>query len=154
MELYLVQHAEAKTKDEDPERGLTDLGFANVRKTAGFVNKLDISVETIFHSDKLRAKQTANELAEAIKSVTELKQRSGIAPMDDISSMKDEIQRSDNNLMVVGHLPYMAKLASALLCGNEKQNAVCFQNSCIVMLIRDEENKGWSVKWMITPNIC
>ena len=154
MELYLVQHAEAKTKDEDPERGLTDLGFANVRKTAGFVNKLDISVETIFHSDKLRAKQTANELAEAIKSVTELKQRSGIAPMDDISSMMDEIQRSDKNLMVVGHLPYMAKLASALLCGNENQNAVRFQTSCIVKLIRDEENKGWSVKWMITPDIC
>ena len=154
MELYLVQHAEAKTKDEDPERGLTDLGFANVRKTAGFVNKLDISVETIFHSDKLRAKQTANELAEAIKSVTGLKQRNGIAPMDDISSMMDEIQRSDKNLMVVGHLPYMAKLASALLCGNENQNAVRFQTSCIVKLIRDEENKGWSVKWMITPDIC
>ena len=154
MELYLVQHAESKTKEEDPERGLTDSGFANVRKTAGFVKKLDISVETIYYSDKLRAKQTANGLAEGINSVTGLKQRDGIAPMDDISSMKDEIQGSDKNLMVVGHLPYMAKLASALLCGNENQNVVSFQNSCIIKLVRDEENKEWSVKWMITPDIC
>jgi phosphohistidine phosphatase len=154
MELYLVQHAESKTKEEDPERGLTDLGFVNVRKTSEFVKKLDISVETIFHSNKLRAKQTANELAVGIKSVTGLKQREGIAPMDDICSMKDEIQGSDKNLMVVGHLPYMAKLASALLCENENQNVVSFQNGCIVKLVRDEENKGWSVKWMITPDIC
>ena len=154
MELYLVRHAESKNKEEDPKRGLTDLGFVNVRKTARFVKKLDISVETIFHSDKLRAKQTANELAVGIKSVAGLKQRDGIAPMDDISSMKDEIQESDKNLMIVGHLPYMPKLASALLCGNENQNAVIFQNSCIVKLIRDERDKEWSLKWMITPDIC
>ena len=154
MELYLVRHAESKNKEEDPKRGLTDLGFVNVRKTARFVKKLDISVETIFHSDKLRAKQTANELAVGIKSVAGLKQRDGIAPMDDISSMKDEIQGGDKNLMIVGHLPYMAKLASALLCGNENQNAVSFQNSCIVKLIRDEGDKEWSLKWMITPDIC
>ena len=154
MELYLVRHAESKNKEEDPKRGLTDLGFVNVRKTARFVKKLDISVETIFHSNKLRAKQTANELAVGIKSVAGLKQRDGIAPMDDISLMKDEIQGDDKNLMIVGHLPYMPKLASALLCGNENQNAVIFQNSCIVKLIRDERDKEWSLKWMITPDIC
>lgn len=154
MELYLVRHAESKTKEEDPESGLTGPGFANVRKTAAYVKKLDISVEIIYHSDKLRAKQTANELAAGIKSVTGLKQRESIAPMDDISSMKEEIQGSDKNIMIVGHLPYMVKLSSALLCGNENQNVVSFQNSCIVKLVRDEENKGWSVKWMLTPDIC
>lgn len=154
MELYLVRHAESKTNAEDPERGLAYIGFANVRKTAGFVKKLEISVETIYHSGKLRAKQTAYELAVGVKSVTGLKQRKGIAPMDDISSMKDEIEGSDKNLLVVGHLPFMVKLTSALLCGNENKNIVSFQNSCIVKLVRDEEIMGWSVEWMITPDIC
>ena len=154
MKLYLIQHAESKSKEEDPERGLTDLGFENVKKVARFIKKFNISVETIYHSDKLRAKQTANELALSINATSGLKQREGIAPMDDITSMNDEISKGDKNLMIVGHLPYMAKLTSALLCENENQNVVSFQNGCIVKLVRDEENKGWSVKWMITPDIC
>ena len=34
MNLYLVQHAEAKPKQEDPGRPLTDKGYADIEKTA------------------------------------------------------------------------------------------------------------------------
>lgn len=154
MELYLVQHSESKSKEEDPERGLSDLGFSNIRKMAEFARKLDICVDTIFHSDKLRAKQTANELADAVHYMTGLKQRDGIAPMDEIIPMKDEINKSDKNIMIVGHLPYLDKLSSALLCGDQNKNILGFQCGCIVKIGKSERAEGWDLQWMITPGIC
>lgn len=154
MELYLVQHAESKSKEVDQERGLSDLGFANIRKVAEYAKKLNLSVDAIFHSDKLRAKQTASELSKTVKLITGLIQRDGIAPMDDINLMEDEVNKCNKNLMIVGHLPYLDKLASALLCGKESSNVVNFQYGCIVKLERKNGEDEWSLKWMITPEIC
>jgi phosphohistidine phosphatase len=56
--------------------------------------------------------------------------------------------------MIVGHLPFLDKLASALLCGNENQKVVSFQYGCIVKLVRNDETKAWSIKWMVIPDIC
>ena len=36
MHLYLIQHGEARTSEEDPERPPTDAGAANAKKTAAF----------------------------------------------------------------------------------------------------------------------
>jgi phosphohistidine phosphatase len=154
MELYLAQHAESKSKEEDPGRGLTDHGFTNIRKIARFAKKISLTVDNIYHSDKLRAKQTANELAKNIKTITGVNQRDNLAPMEDISSTREEIQMSNKNLMIVGHLPFLNKLTSVLLCGNENQKVVSFQYGCIVKLVRNNETKAWSIKWMITPDIC
>ena len=37
MKLYLVQHGEAKTKEEDPDRALTNTGKELSEKTACFL---------------------------------------------------------------------------------------------------------------------
>lgn len=153
MELYLARHAEAKSKDEDPRGGLSDIGFSNIRKVAGFAKKLHLSVDTIYYSNKLRAKQTAIELAKSITSPAGLKERDNIAPMDNISPMIEELSKRDKNLMIVGHLPYLSKLTSALLCGDANQETVSFQNGCIVKLVRNNGANGWSIIWMITPEI-
>ena len=153
MELYLVQHSESKSKEEDPERGLSDHGFANIRKMAAYAKKLNISVENIYYSNKLRARQTAEELAKTVIPAMGLKQREDIAPMDNVTSIKDEIKTRENSLMIIGHLPFMNKLASALLCEDEEKNIVSFLNGCIVKLSKNDETNAWSLKWMITPEI-
>ncbi len=155
MELYLARHAESNSLEEDPERGLSDLGFTNIRKVAGFLKNLDICVDSIYHSDKLRAKQTAYELAKTISATSGLKARDGIAPMDNIDPMKDEVNKRDKNLMIVGHLPYLSKLASALLFGDESKSVINFQPGCLAKLSRSDQNKNsWSAEWMINPAIC
>jgi len=53
MNLYLVQHTEAKQKEEDPERSLTDYGRACIRRVASYVARnTDIAVQRIIHSGK------------------------------------------------------------------------------------------------------
>ena len=45
MILYLVRHAEAKLEEDDPERHLSDRGYADVRKMARYTSAhLEIEV--------------------------------------------------------------------------------------------------------------
>jgi len=68
MNLYLVQHAEAKRKEEDPERPLSEKGRVDIRKVAVYIaGHINIKVSAIIHSGKTRARQTAEALAEYLR---------------------------------------------------------------------------------------
>jgi len=63
MRLYLVQHGKAKSKDEDPDRPLTDQGRNDIKKVAVFLaENAGLKVTSIYHSGKTRARQTAEVL--------------------------------------------------------------------------------------------
>lgn len=145
MELYLVQHGEAKAKDEDPERPLTEQGFENARKMAERASSLGIRVAEIRHSGKLRAQQTAEAFAEALGAP--LSESEGLLPKDEVAALADEVGERNENLMIVGHLPHLARLASRLLAGTEEPHLVAFQNCGIVRLDRDADER-FHVRWV------
>ncbi len=62
----------------------------------------------------------------------------------------------EENVMVVGHMPFMERLVSFLITGSENCRVYKFQNSGIVCLDmeRGEANKAdWFIKWTLNPNI-
>ena len=152
MKLYLVQHGKAASKETDPLRPLTEEGRADVRKVAEFIKPLSLSVDCIFHSGKTRAAQTAEILAGVIKSNNGTIERQGLAPNDNVTVIKDELSSAEGDLMFVGHLPFMGKLASLLTAGCESADVVEFKQGGIVCLGRCEDAK-WRVNWMITPEL-
>ncbi|MBN1898035.1 MAG: phosphohistidine phosphatase SixA [Spirochaetes bacterium] len=149
MMLYLVQHASAKSKEEDPERPLSDQGIEEITGVASYVSRLDLSIDKIIHSTKLRAKQTALILAEKLHPEDGVSEEQGLAPMDDPSGWFEKIRQMDQDLLIVGHLPYLEKMIALLLCQDDKKKIISFQMGCMVALERKEED--WSVKWMVTP---
>lgn len=66
MKLYLVQHGEAVSKQEDPERPLSEQGTRDVQAMAGFLKHAGIKVVRVWHSGKRRAEQTAIILAKVV----------------------------------------------------------------------------------------
>jgi phosphohistidine phosphatase len=54
--------------------------------------------------------------------------------------------------MIVGHLPFMEKLASLLVAGSEDADIVAFQMGGVVCLERDDVGV-WRVRWMVTPDM-
>ncbi len=52
MRLCLVQHGQAKTNQQDPDRYLTDKGQRDVRKMAAFLNPLGLCVDAVWHNGK------------------------------------------------------------------------------------------------------
>jgi len=80
MQLYLVQHGASKSETEDPQRGLTEEGRRVVEHLAHHLAAVGVAVERIEHSEKLRARQTAEILAAALHPREGTKQVSGIGP--------------------------------------------------------------------------
>ncbi len=152
MKLFLIQHAQAKNKEEDPQRPLTDEGKANIKKVAQHVARTIPEIAEIWHSEKLRAKQTAQILAEVLKISDKLKECPGLTPNDTVGPVKERLMEIKENLAIVGHLPFLEKLASTLLSHSQEASIISFAMAGIVCLNRDQEN-NWSVEWMITPDV-
>ena len=72
--------------------------------------------------------------------------------MDDVTSFAKDLSSSDN-LMLVGHLPFMEKMTSHLTAGTIETLIFKFQNGGIVCLDEDTENNTWFIKWTLMPNI-
>jgi len=150
MKLYLVQHGEAKSEAEDPERSLTARGEKEVRRVATVAKKMDIRASKIYHSGKRRAQQTAEIIASALTLPVESAQ--GLNPLEDVRPWAERISKEAKDLMIVGHLPFLEKLASLLLCGDESARVVLFRYEAIVCLDQ-KEDKSWGVRWILTPEM-
>lgn len=149
--LFLVQHGEAKPAHEDPERGLTPHGIQQTMRIARHVREMGIEVRTVYHSGKLRARQTAEILCTNTLSLTP-RETDGLAPKDDPLTWKARLSEVEGNVMLVGHLPHLELLATELLIGGTVQPFIAFNNSGIVCLERSEADR-WTLLWMITPEI-
>jgi phosphohistidine phosphatase len=152
MNVYLVQHAKATSKEIDPKRPLSEMGTREMRKVAAFIKPLNLKVDYLWHSEKTRAIQTANTLKEAIKINKVVNSRNDIGPTDDVTKLAKELQSATDDIMIVGHLPFLSKLASLLLTGSESANIMSFKNAGIVCINRSDE-KLWQIEWIITPEI-
>ena len=152
MKLYLAQHAKAASKDIDPQRSLTEEGLRDIQKIAAFIYPLNLSVDYLWHSGKKRAQQTAVFLAEVLTINTEHAAHDGLAPNDDVKAIENQIMSLKQDVMIVGHLPFLSKLASLLLTGCESPDTVSFQNAGIVCLHCPDDGQ-WQFDWMIIPQL-
>lgn len=152
MRLYLIQHGEATSEQVDPLRPLTDKGQEDIRRIASFLKEAKVRPTLIYHSEKLRAKQTAEIIASTMALNELLRERKGLLPQDAVNVVAQEILPSVRDLMIVGHLPFLSKLAALLLIGKEEGNLIAFQQGGVVCLQR-AENQCWQVAWMVVPEI-
>jgi len=152
MKLYLVQHAKAKPKDLDADRPLSEQGLEELQKIASFIKPVRITINRLWHSGKTRTAQTAEVLAGAIESKKGLSARSGLGPNDNVAVVRNEIVQAGEDIMIVGHLPFLTKLASLLLSGDESADTVAFRNAGIVSLSCCEAD-SWQIDWIVIPDI-
>lgn len=146
MFCYLVQHGKATSKDEDPERPLTNEGRAEVQAVLDAAAGRMDGVARIVHSGKLRASETAELIAARLGVAAE--QGDNLAPNADPVIWRERLDETEADTVLVGHLPHLSHLAGLLLCGRD-QEVVRFRNAGIACLGRDEE--GWAVRWVAVP---
>jgi phosphohistidine phosphatase len=139
---YLVRHGEAKNADVDPARPLTDAGADRVRQVAAHATaELGVRPERIFHSDKVRARQTAEIWGELTGALVE--QADGLAPNDDPTRWAARLETENEQVMLVGHLPHVERLVGLLVAGDPDRTLVGFPAGALVVVERDDG--GWHV---------
>ena len=152
MSLYLVQHGKSLPKDVDPGQGLSEEGISEVKRIAEVAKNHRVGVSRIQHSGKTRARQTAEIFASALCSGRDLEERSGISPMDDVTAVASNLDTNDN-LMIVGHLPFMERITTYLITGSTEKRVFKFQNGGILCLDQEPESSTWHIKWSLMPKI-
>ena len=152
MALYLVQHGKSLPRDIDPDQGLSEEGVAETELIAGVAKGYGVAVSLLRHSGKKRARQTADIFASALHPTGGIRETAGLKPLDDVAAMEEMIG-SEEGVMLVGHLPFMERLASHLIIGTAERPVFRFQNSGIVCLEKDKEADCRVITWTLMPAI-
>ncbi|MBI1966752.1 MAG: phosphohistidine phosphatase SixA [Gemmatimonadetes bacterium] len=151
MNIYLVQHGEAKPEQADPSRPLTERGRREVERMAHAAGRLELALARICHSGKLRAQQTAEIFAARLRPAGGLRQLAGLAPNDDPAIAAQYVAVMTEPEMLVGHLPHLSRLASLLLIGDATRELIAVRMGGIVCI--EHPDAAWRLKWMLTPDI-
>jgi phosphohistidine phosphatase len=152
MKLYLVQHGEAVSKQEDPERPLSEQGSQDVQAVAAFLGDAGIKLARVWHSGKRRAEQTADMLAGVVLSGGRAEVVEGIGPNDPVEEFATDADVWEEDTLVVGHLPFMSRLVSLLTTGETDAGLVQYQPGSVVCLERVDAEQ-WVILWMIRPDM-
>jgi phosphohistidine phosphatase len=150
MALFLVQHGKSLPKEKDPNQGLSREGLAETQTMAAMAAENNLQPMRIIHSGKKRALQTAEIFVKVLEPEAGISKETGLAPMDDAASFASSLN-SNEDIMVVGHLPFMEKLVSHLVTGSLERPVIKFQNSGIICLDTDDFSGSWYIRWAIFP---
>jgi phosphohistidine phosphatase len=150
MRLYLARHAEAASKQKDKIRGLTPKGIRDAQALAGFVRLLGVKVASIWHSGKPRSVQTAEVLASAFHARRNQILRPDINPNSPARPVAKLIQKARKDLLIVGHQPFLGKLACKLL-GRGATPAMLNLAKASILCLEYRDDRGWQIEWMINP---
>ncbi len=113
---------------------------------------MGVALGRIEHSDKLRARQTAEILAARLRPAKGVAQVAGLAPNDDVESTYKRLNEETESVMIAGHLPHLSRLASRLLENDPERVLLKFQMGGVVKLERDSDGR-WTVSWMLMPDL-
>lgn len=158
MMLYLMQHAQAVPDEVDAQRPLSLEGRAAALRVAARAAQLGLAPEHIYHSSKLRARQTAEVLAEALHLERTLEELKGLGPKDRAEPLarwlRVETQKQTaGGIVLVSHLPLLDRLAALLLTGDEEMGVVMIQYAALLALAPKGDGKHFAVQWLLTPEL-
>lgn len=126
MRLYLVQHGEAVPAEVDPDRPLSDKGRADIERLAGWLAAHNVTVSRILHSGKTRARQTAEILRPLLSSSSQIYEGRGLAPNDSPDAFLHQLKDPTKDVLVAGHMPFVARCVSQALTGAPDRQLVEF----------------------------
>ena len=152
MKLYLIRHAHALDGADDAARPLSGKGRTQVKRLASFLRASGaFAPEEIWHSPLVRARQTAELLAERLKLDAPRREVTGLAPMDDPRVIAQRLAREKRALALVGHDPHMSALASLLVAGAMERPV--FELKKCSMLALEHTAGCWLVRWHVSPEL-
>jgi phosphohistidine phosphatase len=143
MILFLVHHGDAVGSGVDPQRPLSAVGRAGVDLAAAHAARQGAKPQVIWHSGKLRAKQTAEAFWRTCNPLAEFSATRDLQPDDQPTWMADRLRGETRDVLIAGHYPHLPRLLALLL--NDPD--VTFPPHGIVALTTDDDGQTWRELW-------
>jgi phosphohistidine phosphatase len=160
MELYILRHAIAVNREtagfqRDSDRPLTAKGTAKLRGVVRGMKTLGLSCDLILTSPYLRARQTAELVADELGTATKVERTPHLAPDGNPGTLINLIasrSRECASILVVGHEPYLSQLISVLLAGDVRI-AIAMKKAGLCKLAMQTPRYGRcaTLEWLLTP---
>lgn len=145
--IFLVHHADAVGPDVDAQRPLSATGWAHAQRLAAEAATRGVKPAAVWHSGKLRARQTADVFWRACNPRAEFAVVRGLRPGDPPSEIKARLAGERRDVMLVGHMPGLPRLLHDLLDLDEDTPAPSFPQHGLVAL--EAVDDGWVERWRL-----
>jgi phosphohistidine phosphatase len=149
MRVLLVHHAAALGPKEDPMRPLSLTGRAWADEAALEAASRGVRPSIIWHSGKLRARQTAEAYWRACNPLARFTAERGLLPADPPQWIADRLLAEDDEVLVAGHMPHLAQLLRLLVVGDPHAAGPEFPSHAAIALERTDDR--WTEAWRIVP---
>lgn len=146
MKLYLMRHGQAASPQVDPQQGLSEEGRAGIAQLAERLAGQGIRFSQVFHSDKARARQTAEIMTSVLSPNVVPQMRSGLKPNDDPRDLLVDIESWNKDTLIASHLPFVPGLLAEL---TGQAQGMGFVPGTVICLTKD--NDSWQIEWIETP---
>lgn len=151
MNLYIARHADYINADKSKDKTISLKGREDTEKIACFIRlHLSAQIDKIIASEKTRSRETAEIFSEFLKPENGIEVNALLNPDKDAQNIIELILAEDNDIMIVGHRPFIDHLI-ALLTVNEECNFIEINNSTVVCLKR--HGNEFSIEWILKPEI-
>jgi phosphohistidine phosphatase len=145
--IVLVHHAEAVGPEVDPMRPISDVGRAAATRLAMEAAGRGVRPDQVWHSGKLRARQTAELFWRACNPLAAFFAARGLQPDDPPGWIRDELVGESRSILIVGHMPHLDRLLHVLLQSGPGGGAAAFPLHGCVALERDTGR--WKEIWRL-----
>jgi phosphohistidine phosphatase len=142
--VFLVHHADAVSPDVDAQRPLSERGRMHAERLAADAARRGVKPEVVWHSGKLRARQTAEALWRACNPLAEFSAMRGLQPNDAPEFVRDQLAGESRDVMLVGHMPNLERVHGLLLRHAEREP---FPLHGLVALELDRN--AWIERWRL-----
>jgi|ERR1039458_9724753 phosphohistidine phosphatase len=160
MNLYILRHGIAVEPGtpgciKDADRPLAPEGERKLRRITEAMEALGLGFDLILSSPYLRARQTAEIVAEARKPHKRLEYSDSLTPGGSTKKLVeflDRLQPSPDSVLLVGHEPFLSGLISLLVAGNEGFCVVMKKGGLCKLAIDSLKHGRCAVlEWLLTP---
>jgi len=155
VELHLLRHAHAGDplawRGDDADRPLSDRGRRQTQRLARFLEGIGFRPDAVISSPKVRARQTAEGVAERLRVPVRLDYRLGQdIDLDDVETIL-ATAGDPRHPLLVGHDPAFSELVAALT----GLGWFSFPKGALVRLDvhRPLEPGGGSIRWLVPPDL-
>ena len=142
-----MHHGDAVAPEVDAQRPLSAQGAADAAKLAAEAARRGVRPAAVWHSGKLRARQTAETFWRACNPLAEFAAVHGLQPADSPHWICDRVAGEVRDIMCVGHFPNIPHLRRALL-GDAAAEAFPLNG---MSALEQREDGGWNELWHLGP---
>lgn len=153
MKVYLVHHADALKPEQDPQRHISPMGREQSDRLGTRLRALGAAPVRILHSDKQWTIDTAERVADKLgargktaKTTYPINTDDPVAPF--IAEIQSAKESNKGDIMMCGHVDYLLRTASKLVCDDEKRKVVEFKPGNGTAVCLESSGNHWYVTFM------